>query len=60
MDNTGVTDSDLVAFAWALAVGGTIKPRDRDELLAGVEAEQQRRAIDRLRTRNHNKEDRNA
>jgi len=56
-NDTGMSDSDLAAARYALTLALGVTPQQRDELIAAVSWEEQRRAIDRLlTTRNRNRE----
>jgi hypothetical protein len=53
--NTGMGDADLAAARYALSLALGLTVSQRDELIAAVSGEEQRRAIDRLLTRNRNR-----
>jgi hypothetical protein len=55
-DHTGMGDADLAAARYALVLALGVTQSQRDELIEAIDAEQARRALDRILTRNRNRE----
>jgi len=57
MDNTGMDDdAALAAYRWAFSLALGITTRERDEDVAAITAEQERRSLAQMLIRNRNRE----